>query len=535
MPRFISLRWRLVASYVLLTGLTVGVLVLLATTLLRQSVERQEMEALQANAEAIAQQATPLMNKGRVLELERLARTAAFLSNTRVNILNEDKRSVVDSGRPPADQVIMLITPGVDLSAENPMRFLSLQVFDEAMQRDIDLQTLPAGSKFMTARRVITPFGNRLFFEEMRDPTAMHFGNTVPAPETGILRMMDVAVLQPNQVGVLGYVRVSSTRDINTDTLRPIVQNLVIAGGVAAVLAAIVGWLVSSGLTRPVQRLTLAASRISQGDLSARTQLIPTQQTRDEIGQLAGQFDQMATRLQTSFGELATERDALRRFIADASHELRTPITALRMYNELLQGQADDNPATRREFLAATQQQLTRLEWITLNLLDLSRLDAGLIKLNLTEIYAQVLLQRVIAPFATLAQQKPVSLTIVAAPSLTVRCDGARMEMVLGNLIDNAIKFTPAGGQIILTAEGVADAIEFSVRDTGVGIPEADLPHVFDRFYRGQNEPLAAGNGLGLAIVRSIVQAHGGRVQVESVVGQGTRFGVWLPLLSLER
>ena len=534
MPRFTSLRWRLVASYVLLTGLTVGVLVLLATTLLRQYVERQENDALRANAEAIAKQVVPLMRNDirradRSIELDQLARTAAFLSNTRVNILNTEMQSIVDSGRPPDDQVIMLVTPGFDLSSADPMRFLTLRVFDEAMQREMQLDQLPPGSKFMTARRVSTPFGNRLFFEAISDPSRLQFANNPPSPETGILRMADVAVQMPDTNTTVGYVQVSSRRDISSDTLQPITQNLAIAGGIAAALAAVLGLLVSAGLTRPVQRLTLTAQRISQGDLSARTQLALAHQPHDEIAQLAGQFDQMATQLQTSFGELAAERDALRRFIADASHELRTPITALRMYNELLQGQASDNVETRQEFLIATQQQLARLQWITQNLLDLSRLDAGLIKLNLVEVDASELARNIVAPLMATAQQKQVTLATQVPVSARVRCDAARMEMALSNLIDNAIKFTPSGGQVTLGVQILSQQAQFTVMDTGIGIPSVDLPHIFDRFYRGQNENLAPGNGLGLSIVQSIVQAHGGQVSVRSTQGTGTCFTLVIP------
>lgn len=540
--RFTSIRWRLVASYVLLTVLTVSVLVLLATTLVRQYIERQEMEALQANADAIAQQAMPLMlsnAKVRTTDLDRLARTAAFLSNTRVSVLDADRNTIVNSGLPPTDQVIMLVPPGVELDPNDPMALLTLQVFDETAQRQMPLMSqLPPGSKLTLVRRVSTPWGSRLIFEANSDPAALmqhqdpsnHTGDTANANTAATTRIVDAAVQVPGQPNPLGFVQVSSRRDLNSETLQPIVQNMALAGGIAAVLAALIGLAVSSGLTQPVQRLTQTVTRISQGDLSARTQLAPNQQPHDEIGQLAGQFDQMATRLQASFGELEAERDALRRFIADASHELRTPITAMRMYNELLQGQAGDDANTRREFLNASEQQLHRLAWITQNLLDLSRLDAGLIKLNLSDIDAQTLLQQVIGPFATSAEQKQIhlGLELDATPTL-VYADQPRLEMVLSNLLDNAIKFTPEHGQVTLSVAQLPNAVRFTVADSGPGIPASDLPHIFDRFYRGANESLASGNGLGLAIVQSLVRAHGGHVRVESTVGQGNRFIVELP------
>ncbi len=540
--RFNSIRWRLVASYVLLTVLTVGVLVLLATTLLRQYIERQEIEALQANADAIAQQAMPLMlsnAKVRTTDLDRLARTAAFLSNTRVSVLDADRNTIVNSGLPPTDQVIMLVPPGVELDPNDPMALLTLQVFDETAQRQMPLMSqLPPGSKLTLVRRVSTPWGSRLIFEANSDPaTLMQHQNPsnnrdemMNASAAATTRVVDAVVQVPGQPDPLGFVQVSSRRDLNSETLRPIVQNMALAGGIAAVLAAVIGLGVSSGLTRPVQRLTQTVTRISQGDLSARTQLAPNQQPHDEIGQLAGQFDQMATRLQASFGELEAERDALRRFIADASHELRTPITAMRMYNELLQGQAGDDANTRREFLNASEQQLHRLAWITQNLLDLSRLDAGLIKLNLSDIDAQTLLQRVMGPFAASAEQKHIRLGLeMGAAPITVHVDQPRIEMVLSNLLDNAIKFTPEYGQVNLSVGQLPNRVCFTIADSGSGIPASDLPHVFDRFYRGTNESLAPGNGLGLAIVQSLVQAHGGQVRVESAVGQGSRFIVELP------
>jgi signal transduction histidine kinase len=237
----------------------------------------------------------------------------------------------------------------------------------------------------------------------------------------------------------------------------------------------------------------------------------------------------MAAELQRSFAELEAERDALRHFVADASHELRTPITALRMHNELAQGPARNDPAARDEFLQESQRQIERLEWITRNLLDLSRLDAGLVGLDWAQHDAGDVARAAASPFRLVAQEKRIDL-VLALPDepLPARCDRQRLELAVSNLIDNALKFTPPGGRVEVGAAREAAGIRIWVADDGPGIDPADLPHLFERFYRGRSSA-ARGSGLGLAIVKSIIQAHGGQTRVESAPGRGSRFELDLP------
>jgi signal transduction histidine kinase len=234
----------------------------------------------------------------------------------------------------------------------------------------------------------------------------------------------------------------------------------------------------------------------------------------------------MAARLQENFLHLQFERDTLRRFIADASHELRTPVTALKNYLTLLQGPAAKDLRTQAEFLAESQAQVERLEWITRNLLDLTRLDAGLIELDLADHDLREILNSAAASSKPAAEMKGIHLGIEAPESaapIWLQCDRPRLELALANLLDNALKFTPAGGKIDLGIEEFEETTRIWVQDSGPGISAEDLPHIFERFYRGRSQT-GAGSGLGLAIVQSLAEAQGGRVRVESAPGEGARF-----------
>jgi signal transduction histidine kinase len=194
-----------------------------------------------------------------------------------------------------------------------------------------------------------------------------------------------------------------------------------------------------------------------------------------------------------------------------------------------MQGPAAEDTLARAEFLTESAGQIQRLEWITGNLLNLSRLEGGLIELNLRDQDVSELLDSAAAPFKFSAQEKGVAL-IVQAPAepLSCRCDRPRLEMALANLLDNALKFTPAGGRVEISAQQADGSVQIAVEDTGIGVSPDDLPHIFERFYRGANSG-NGGSGLGLAIVQGIVQAHCGAVSVASQPGQGSRFVVELP------
>jgi signal transduction histidine kinase len=239
----------------------------------------------------------------------------------------------------------------------------------------------------------------------------------------------------------------------------------------------------------------------------------------------------MADRLSESVRLLQADRDRLREFVADVSHELRTPIAALRTFTEL-QRDGDVDPVQRREFLDRSTEQINRLEWMSTNLLDLSRIDAGIFPMDVRLGDLREPVRAVVEAHAGQADARGTSLVFeVPAEPVMLRFDRERIVQLLSNLVANALKFTPRGGEVVVDLVDRPGEALVEVRDSGPGIPEADLPLVFDRFFRGTNvgEARASGSGLGLAIARSIVEMHGGSISVSSVAGEGATFTVRLP------
>jgi signal transduction histidine kinase len=201
-------------------------------------------------------------------------------------------------------------------------------------------------------------------------------------------------------------------------------------------------------------------------------------------------------------------------------------------FNELLRDGAVNDPTTRQEFLDTSHEQIDRLDWLASNLLELSKLDSGLIALELRPDDLRSAVESAAQQAEPGARRKGVDLVVeVPAQPLRQRHDPQRMGQVLSNLISNAVKFTPSGGSVTVTLRGTRTGALIAVRDTGVGIDATELPHVFDRFYRGARatEMRAAGSGLGLSIARSIVEMHGGRISIASTLNKGTQVEVTLP------
>ena len=307
---------------------------------------------------------------------------------------------------------------------------------------------------------------------------------------------------------------------------------LAVIGLLAMVVSISAGAAMASRITIPLRRLTDASRGLAEGDLARRVPDDPAQWGSREFVELALQFNTMADQVQESVEIIRRDRDRSRDFLADVSHELRTPIAAMRTFNELLREGAGEDPTARAEFLEASAVQLERLDWLAQNLLELSKLDSGLVLLDLRPDDIRATVEQAVEQADAAARRRGLDLAVfLPEHPLRIRHDPVRVGQVVANLVGNAIKFTPRGGRVRVEVAPTDFGVQIVVGDSGVGIDTEELPRIFERFYRGTraNEARGSGSGLGLAIVQSIVEMHGGSVRVASRLNVGSTFTVALP------
>jgi signal transduction histidine kinase len=299
---------------------------------------------------------------------------------------------------------------------------------------------------------------------------------------------------------------------------------LIFAAGIAMLL----GYFLSSAITRRIEALKAAADRLAEGDLSARAPV----EGRDEVAALADRFNHMAERLQEADRQ-QRELETLRRdLVAWASHDLQTPLAAIRVQIEALADGMVEDPATIQRYLRTTQRQVNELSELIADLFQMAQLDAGGLVIQPAPCSLSDLVSDTLESFSALARERGVTLSGSAGQGIDpADLDAPRMGRVLANLVGNALQHTPAGGGVVVSAWRADGALWIEVADTGEGIQADDLPHIFDRFYRGEKSRSrdTGGSGLGLAIAQGIVQAHGGEITVESQPGAGTTFRISLP------
>jgi len=309
-----------------------------------------------------------------------------------------------------------------------------------------------------------------------------------------------------------------STNEILNELLAVVALGLLLATAVAVTG----GFFLIRSSLKPLDSMATRAQKITSRSLNER---MPVLQTGDELQQLSLSLNRMIERLEDAFHHIS-------RFSADASHELRTPLTIMRGELETAIQKPSVDPEAR-EVLGTVLEETVRLSKIVDQLLTMARLDAGEAFLELSRFDFSALVRTTVEHMRLLADEKKLFLKIETSKPIQMEGDQSRLQQVIVNLLDNAIKYTPEGGSVTVSVDAKANAAVLKVTDTGIGISEAAQAHIFERFYRTDKarSRRLGGTGLGLSIVKSIGAAHGGQVSVQSIEGRGTTFSFAIPRL----
>jgi len=351
--------------------------------------------------------------------------------------------------------------------------------------------------------------GTRVIFGQFDDVNAgewLFTGVTLP-PRRGVTSVILLA--EPRPTATLQSV----LSNFSSSLLPPLLQSLALGGIISFVLA----FVISRSIAKPLRELARGAASVAKG--AHDSQVLETGPR--EVRAVASAFNQMSS-------EVRRTQQSQREFLANVSHDLKTPLTSIQGYSQAIMDGATDDPAYAARII---HDEAGRLNRMVVQLTDLARLQAGRLSMKMTGLDIAEMVDVIGQRLAVVAAKKQIALHVEAKPLPTIAGDGDRLVQVLTNLISNAIKYTPPGGTVWVKTDLRNGGVEIRVRDTGMGIPTKDLPRVFDRFYQvDKSRGPQRGTGLGLAITKEIVNAHGGSIDVDSPgPDKGTTFTVWLP------
>jgi two-component system OmpR family sensor kinase len=356
--------------------------------------------------------------------------------------------------------------------------------------------------------------------ESIQQPLKGHpWPGTIIAPHMQPIRLY--STMLTNKQDVVGVVQIGQSLEKLNASLQDILLDLLIITPFALLLSAFGSYWLAGRAFKPIHRLALTAREIGAKDLSQR---VPVPQPKDEVQELSVIFNQMIERLEQAFAQQ-------RRFVADASHELRTPVAVIRSMTELAIAQpsdAEDNLLVLREVNAESE----RLARLISDLFALARADEGQITFDSEPVRLDLLTADVVSSLELLADERKVTLQTGDLNPVIILGDAARLIQIIMSLVDNALTYTNAGGSVTLSVKANAPYAYLIVRDTGIGIAQSDIEHIFERFYRADpaRSKAVGGSGLGLSIVDWLVRAHNGTISVESELSAGSTFTMTLPL-----
>lgn len=331
-------------------------------------------------------------------------------------------------------------------------------------------------------------------------------------------------------LGLFAIVQVGTSLEVMDNLSRYMAYMVLFGLGLSVAIASVLGWFLARKALRPVNEVTTLARKIEAGSLNER---LKEYGTDDEIGRLSSTFNEMIARLEKGFLQI-------KQFTADASHELKTPLTVMRGEIEVaLRGGYDEEEI--KELLMSTIDEIDRMTYIIRNLLTLARSDAEEKGALSTIVRLDAVVKDRVELVRKVAATKDVSLEVTRLDEVMVFGDPVGLGQVVSNLIDNAIKYNPSGGEVKVSLEATGGEAVFKVQDSGIGIAEDELPNVFERFYRTDKartreaSVVAGGVGLGLSICREIVQLYNGTIGADSEFGKGSTFTVKLPLVDIAK